>query len=182
MDQRDAEDWADAIRTLAPWAARIRAPGFSFGTWHEMERRADGVSTMPWFDFSADGMALLAAAGPFLLPGFDWPAWTQTDEALRLRDDPDAIAQPRHSRSRSCSPPSSARTDSSRARSRRRSHRACWVVYWIESRSLPKRLDAVPDDSGRAHLSRVAREPWLNDGPATGRRPSRRHRCPSQDR
>ena len=92
MEQRDAEDWADAIRTLAPWAARIRAPGFSFGTWHEMERRADGVSTMPWFDFSADGMALLAAAGPFLLPGFDWPAWIQTDEALRLRDDPDAIA------------------------------------------------------------------------------------------
>ena len=90
--ERDPEHWADAIRALAPWAATIRAPGFTFGTWHEMERRDAGVATMPWFELSTDGRALLAAAGPLLLTDFDWPTWSQTDEARRLRDEPDALA------------------------------------------------------------------------------------------
>jgi Family of unknown function (DUF6508) len=92
MNEPGARDWADAIRALAPWAARNRAPDFTFGTWHGSERRADGVASMPWFEVSPEGTALLTAAGGFLLPAFEWPAWILTDEALRLRDDPEALA------------------------------------------------------------------------------------------
>ena len=28
----------------------------------------------------------------WVLPGFDWPNWAQTPEAIRLRDDPAALA------------------------------------------------------------------------------------------
>ena len=92
MKEPGVQDWAHAIRALAPWAARIHAPDFTFGAWHGSERRADGAASMPWFEVSADGAALLTAAGGFLLPDFEWPAWILTDEALRLRDDPEALA------------------------------------------------------------------------------------------
>ena len=92
-DADEIEVWAESIRALAPFAARIREPAFQFGSWHDQDANADGSISMPWFDFSDDAQAIIAAAAGWILPGFDWPAWQHTAEAERLLSDPAALAE-----------------------------------------------------------------------------------------
>jgi hypothetical protein len=65
-----------ALRSLAAFLPRLEQPGFDFGHWVPSTRRADGVLTMPYYELSADGLALVRAM-PVQM-GFDWPAWMQT--------------------------------------------------------------------------------------------------------
>lgn len=93
----DADDegrrWAERLRGLAPFAAALADPTFTFGAWHDSRRNDDGSYSMPWFEPSTDAMAVLGAVGRFgwILPGFDWRTWMETDEGRRLSGDPAAI-------------------------------------------------------------------------------------------
>ena len=81
-----AEPSLDALAAFLP---AFEAPGFVFAT---MEGGAkDG--TMPWSRLAEDASRFVETAyeDGWVSPEVDWPAWKETEEARRLRDDPSAI-------------------------------------------------------------------------------------------
>jgi len=96
MDPSDdlAPDLRRRLRILADTLPALEAPDFVAGRWHDSEQRDDGVWTMPWYELSPTSDAVLRAVGEsgFMQPGFDWPTWAKTPEAIALRNDPDALA------------------------------------------------------------------------------------------
>jgi len=88
---RDDEDWADRLRAFAPFDAAIRDPSFQFGIWHYADTNPDGTTSLPWFEYSDEATAFLSATSGWMIDGFDWRTWSQTDEARRLLDDPAAL-------------------------------------------------------------------------------------------
>ena len=54
----------------------------------------DGVLSMPYYIFGPTAEAWRAAvgAGGWVIVGFDWGTWLQTDEGRALRDRPEALA------------------------------------------------------------------------------------------
>ena len=83
------------IDKLAAALPIVEAPDFEAGQWHDSERRADGVWTMPWYELSPAAEAFLRAVGEagMMLTGFDWPSWAQTPEAKRLHGDRATLAK-----------------------------------------------------------------------------------------
>jgi hypothetical protein len=109
------------LAALRAFAEELESPDFDAGHWYDSERRQtpDGdVWTMPWFEPSDRARAFIGASGAngWVEP-FDWMTWAETDESK-----PFARTAPRSQKrlrinSSVCSRPSSARTDSVRARS-----------------------------------------------------------------
>ena len=93
-DQRDelAPPRLDSLASLLP---AFEAPDAEFGTWKGGEEVEPGTFTMPWFAHSELTSRLLEVAyrDGWVRPDFDWPAWEQTPEARRLRDDRGALEQ-----------------------------------------------------------------------------------------
>lgn len=85
------EDVLARLRHLASFAEALGAPDFDFGHWVPSKRRADGVYTMPWFDFSPAALELLRAMP--VSPDVNWTEWSQTDEARRLLANPAAVGE-----------------------------------------------------------------------------------------
>ena len=83
------------IDVLAAALPIVEAPDFKPGAWHDSERRADGVWTMPYFERSPEADSFLRAVGEsgMMLTGFDWPSWAQTPEAKTLHSDRAALAK-----------------------------------------------------------------------------------------
>ena len=84
-------DLHEQLANLGSFRERIEAPDFDFGEWVPSTKPAPGVLTMPYFAFSPDGLALLAAM-PVQM-GFDWGAWMHTDEFKGLLNDREVLAQ-----------------------------------------------------------------------------------------
>ena len=84
----------DRLRPLAAMLPVLEAPDFSAGTWHDSERRPDGVWTMPWYERSPAVEAYIRAVGEsgLMLTGFDWPSWAKTQEAIALHGDRTVLA------------------------------------------------------------------------------------------
>lgn len=80
----------ERLRALAAWLPRLQEPGFHIGEWAGGEKLADGSMTMPYFDFSTEGLELLRALP---VEVFDWGAWLQTPEGDRLRTGQAAVAE-----------------------------------------------------------------------------------------
>lgn len=83
---------AAQLRSLAACEGRLRAPGFTPGRWHDLERRSDGALHMPWFEHSPDMRALVAAmvaAIPEL--DRDWMSWAATSRGRQLLEDPGLV-------------------------------------------------------------------------------------------
>jgi hypothetical protein len=79
--------------SLAPLAAflpDIERPDFDFGEWVPAQKPAPGVLTMPYFAFSPEGLALLAAMPVEM--GFDWGTWKDTEEGQGLINDRQKVA------------------------------------------------------------------------------------------
>lgn len=53
----------------------------------------DGVAQFPWFAQSDELQVLVEAiyAGGWVLPGFSWPDWADSEEARHLRDEPGGV-------------------------------------------------------------------------------------------
>ena len=81
----------DEFAELATWLPRLTKPDFDFGHWVPAERPAPAVVSMPYFAFSPEGLALLAAI-PVQM-GFDWARWMDSDEGQALLNDQSRIAE-----------------------------------------------------------------------------------------
>jgi hypothetical protein len=84
-------DLHEQLANLGSFRERIEAPDFNFGEWVPSRKPAPGVLTMPYFAFSPDGLALLAAMP--VQVAFDWGTWVDTDEAKGLLNDRDVLNQ-----------------------------------------------------------------------------------------
>lgn len=80
----------DEFAELATWLPELTKPDFDFGHWVPAERPAPAVVTMPYFAFSPEGLALLAAVP--VQEAFDWSRWKDTDEGRSLLNDQSMIA------------------------------------------------------------------------------------------
>lgn len=70
----------ERLEALAAFVPVFEAPGFTFGEWETPPGQ------MPWFRFSEGAMRFVTEAGRFgwVVPGFDWNAWTRTDEGQQF--------------------------------------------------------------------------------------------------
>jgi hypothetical protein len=85
-------DIATRLQGLAAWADTLtpRTPG----RWGGGERSADGVITMPYFDYDADASRFISDMYRLgWVQPFDWGAWAASDDGRALLDDPTAVAK-----------------------------------------------------------------------------------------
>ncbi len=84
---------ADRLRDLADLVPSLEAPDADFGHW-EAPPPVDGVHSFGYFEFGPTAEAWRAAVGRggWVIVGFDWRSWLQTDEGRALRDRPEALA------------------------------------------------------------------------------------------
>ena len=88
------------LRALADLAPVLEAPDADFGHWFTPPPK-DGVLSMGWYEFGPAGEAFQAAAGGWIVPGFDWRGWLETEEGSGLRK-PEAVAAATPGRWRCC--------------------------------------------------------------------------------
>ena len=88
-----AMDLSDRLHVLADLVPVLEAPDADFGHW-ELPPPRDGVQSMGWFEFgpTAEAWRAAVARGDWIVVGFDWRSWLETERGRALRDDPDAIA------------------------------------------------------------------------------------------
>ncbi len=86
-------DLAERLLPLADLVPTLEAPDADFGQWEGGSTDTDGVLQMPWFAFGPTGDAFIAAVGRggWIIAGFDWMTWLQTDEGQALRDRPGVV-------------------------------------------------------------------------------------------
>ena len=84
---------AQRLRTLADLVPVLEAPDADFGHW-DIGPAADGTAHLPWFvpGPTEDAFRAAVGRGGWIVVGFDWMQWMQTDEGRSLRDDPAALA------------------------------------------------------------------------------------------
>ena len=78
------------LRALADLVPVLEAPDADFGHWFRPPPK-DGVLSMGWYELGPAGEAFRAAAAGWILPGFDWRAWLETEEGSGLPK-PEAVA------------------------------------------------------------------------------------------
>ena len=84
----------ERLLAIAQFLPLFEQRGFEFGEWAGGQRSETGVVTMPYYSLSGTAASFIntAYATDWVRSDFDWPSWSKTDEALRLRDDPSALA------------------------------------------------------------------------------------------
>jgi len=92
MDEDDV--MRGRLAALVGFLAAFEAPGFEFGRWRKRETVEPGVITMPQFEPGETALAFVRMAyeEAWVRGNFDWPAWSSSKEAIRLRDDPQVLA------------------------------------------------------------------------------------------
>ncbi len=85
-------DLAARLRPLASLVPVLESPDADFGRW-ELPPPVDGVHSLGYFVFGPTASAFRAAVaqGDWIVVGFDWRSWMQS-EGRTLRDDPDKLA------------------------------------------------------------------------------------------
>ena len=82
----------DRLRAIAAYFPVFDAPDFEFATWTPPKER-DGVVSLRGYTLSATAQDFLRTADDAgWVVQFDWGTWIGTDEAARLRDDPNALS------------------------------------------------------------------------------------------
>ena len=83
----------ERLRPLADLVPVLESPDADFGFW-EAPPPVDGVYRMPYFTFgpTADAFRSAIGRGGWIVTGFDWMTWLQTDDGASLRDRPEALA------------------------------------------------------------------------------------------
>ena len=83
----------ERLQPLADLLPILESPDADFGHW-EAPPPVDGVFHMPYFTFGPTADAFMAAVGRggWIVVGFDWMTWLQTEEGQSLRDRPEAVA------------------------------------------------------------------------------------------
>ena len=93
-DQRD-ELGLPRLDGLASLRPAFEASDAGFGDWKGGGEVEPGIFTLPWFSPSELTSRLVDVAyrDDWVRPDFDWMAWEETPEAVRLRDDRGALEQ-----------------------------------------------------------------------------------------
>ena len=68
----------------------LETPEADFGRWETSPPR-DGVRSLPWFTFGPAGKAWRAAAGGWIIGGFDWRTWLGDGAGRAFAEDPAAV-------------------------------------------------------------------------------------------
>src|SRR5260370_38589795 len=86
---------ADRLRSIVTYLAAFESLGFKLGVWRTPPASRQGVIDLPYFATNEAVSAFIEAAyhNNWVAADFDWPEWTQTQEAKDLRDDPEALAR-----------------------------------------------------------------------------------------
>ena len=84
---------ADRLRALADLVPILEAPDADFGHWETPPPR-DGVYSMGWFEFgpTAERWREGVGRGGWVIAGFDWRTWLETDEGRAMQEGTDALA------------------------------------------------------------------------------------------
>ena len=84
---------AGRLRALAELIPILEAPDADFGRWETPQPR-DGVHSLGWFEFgpTAERWREGVARGAWVIVGFDWRTWLETDEGRALKGGGDALA------------------------------------------------------------------------------------------
>lgn len=85
----------EQIRALADFWPVFADPKFVYETEDEPEPGEEGVFVLPGRTLSAEAEAFegMVHTQGWVLNGFDWPEWSQTDEFKYLFSDPQAVAK-----------------------------------------------------------------------------------------
>jgi hypothetical protein len=83
----------DRLRSLAELVPILEAPDADFGHWETPPAR-DGVHSLGWFESgpAAERWRTAVGRGGWVIQGFDWRSWLETDDGRALRDRPEAVA------------------------------------------------------------------------------------------
>lgn len=83
-----------ALESLASFLKDMDDPEFRAGEWSAPQSSRDGVSYMPYVEFSPLVTRFVEAAyeDGWLKTDFDWTEWAGSSHAIRLRDCPDSIS------------------------------------------------------------------------------------------
>lgn len=83
----------EALRAMAAFLPLLDDPAFEAGRIHESEQLGDTTWSFPWAELgeTASRFVTMAHEHEWVTP-FDWMEWAGTEEARRLRGDPDAVA------------------------------------------------------------------------------------------
>ena len=84
-----------SLRALAKFLPTLENPDFKAGEMAGLgEQVAPGVWSMPYADYGAVASKFMDAAYKhgWVMMEFDWPEWSQTEEARALRDDDTELA------------------------------------------------------------------------------------------
>lgn len=84
---------SERLQPLADLLPILESPDADFGHW-EAPPPVDGMQRMPYFEFgpTEDAFRSAVAAGGWVVMGFDWMTWLDSDEGKALRDRPEALA------------------------------------------------------------------------------------------
>ena len=81
------------LRAISQYRAAFEDPAASVGKWIQPEA-PPGVISSAWFALNetAEGFVAECYAHDWVLAGFDWASWAQTERAQVLRDEPAVLA------------------------------------------------------------------------------------------
>ena len=84
---------AERLRALADLVPILEAPDADFGRWETPPPR-DGVYSMGWFEFgpTAKRWREGVGRGGWVIAGFDWRMWLETDEGRAMQEGTDTLA------------------------------------------------------------------------------------------
>ena len=88
-------DWTlvEQLQALASFAPIFSESGFQFGHWSLPEQQGE-VTEFAYFSLSADARRFVDTVYHYgWIRNFDWSTWRQTREAVRLRNDPEALSR-----------------------------------------------------------------------------------------
>jgi hypothetical protein len=86
-------DDADRLGALADLVPILEAPDADFGHW-VLPAPVDGVHSFGWFEFGPTAEAWRAGVGRggWVIGGFDWRTWLESDEGRTFRDRPETVS------------------------------------------------------------------------------------------
>lgn len=82
----------DRLHALAELVPFLEAPDADFGHW-ETPASKDGIDSLGWFEFgpTAERWRAGVGQGSWVIQGFDWRSWLETDEGRALHDQAETV-------------------------------------------------------------------------------------------
>lgn len=87
-----SSDLYPRLAAIVAFLPELESPEFTLGTWAGGERLSDGSISMPYYELSPRGQALVTALGAWVEP-FDWMTWLRSADGQALTDDPSRMAR-----------------------------------------------------------------------------------------